>query len=239
MLKTILLSIILISVGYVIHVNLFMKPPQIKKVKSFKKIQQPIRYVALGDSYTEGANELPDDSFPAQLTKKLQSQGIDISLAANPAVSGYTTRDLIDRELPVLNESQANLVTILIGANDLAGRGTADEFRKNFSYILDEVLKTDIHNEGVVVLTIPDFSVTPVGTRFGYGLPVNLHIKEFNRVIYEESQKRNVTVVDLFEITQDMGKDKSLINPDGLHPSSKEYARWVDLLVPVIKQKIR
>src|SRR5690348_2901825 len=81
-------------------------------------IDNHIRYVALGDSYTIGEGASPNESWPAVLTRHLKEQGIDIELVANPSATGWTTKQLIDRELPIFKDKEPNFGTLLIGVND-------------------------------------------------------------------------------------------------------------------------
>ncbi len=81
---------------------------------------ESIRYLALGDSYTIGTG-LDDDAgnFPSLLATRLKDEtGIDVALV-NLGVNGYTTTDVIREELPVAQSARPDLVTILIGANDI------------------------------------------------------------------------------------------------------------------------
>ena len=80
--------------------------------------KEKIRYVALGDSYTIGEGASLDESWPALLTRHLRNEGIDVDLVANPSVTGWTTQDLIERELPVFRKAKPNFATLLIGVND-------------------------------------------------------------------------------------------------------------------------
>ena len=40
-------------------------------------------------------------------------------------------------------------------------------------------------------------------------------------------------MVDVFRLSNEMGKDSSLVAADGLHPSAKEYAEWEKIIFPV------
>jgi acyl-CoA thioesterase I len=46
-------------------------------------------------------------------------------------------------------------------------------------------------------------------------------------------------VVDVFALSQQMGKDRSLVAADGLHPSAKEYAEWEKVIFPVALEVLR
>jgi len=98
-----------------------------------------VLYVALGDSYTicEGAD--PKAALPVILTQHLNEAGIPTELVANPSRTGWTTLDLIARELPIFDESKADFVTLCIGVNDWVQNVSAKNFEKNLALILDHV----------------------------------------------------------------------------------------------------
>src|SRR5207245_1150930 len=85
----------------------------------------PERFLALGDSFTIGTGTSPDRSFPAVLVGIWGEAGARVELA-NPAVNGYTTDDLIAEELPLVASFRPDLVTLLIGANDIVQGAPAD-----------------------------------------------------------------------------------------------------------------
>ena len=64
-------------------------------------------------------------------------------------------------------------------------------------------------------------------------------ILDFNAVIIKESESRGLKVVDVFKLSQDMGRDQGLVGPDGLHPSAREHALWENLICPVAKQLLK
>ena len=47
--------------------------------------------------------------------------------------------------------------------------------------------------------------------------------------------ERGITVVDLAPISDLVAKDETMLTDDGLHPSAKQYAGWVELIVPAIQ----
>lgn len=196
--------------------------------------KEQVRYVALGDSYTIGTGASAESSWPSLLTKHLKEKGISIELVANPARNGFTTQDLIERELPVLISSRPTFVTVLIGVNDWVQGLDAKTFQKNLVHILDKVQSVLPDKSKFILITIPDFGVTPTGANYSGGRNISKGIAEFNTIILEEAKKRNLRSVDLFAVSKEMGKDRSLVAVDGLHPSAKEYATWEKLIYPVV-----
>jgi lysophospholipase L1-like esterase len=191
-----------------------------------------IRYVALGDSYAICEGATWEASWPFLLTKNLNKAGIPVELVANPSKTGWTTRQLIDNELPVFDASSPAFSTLLIGVNDWAQLVNKENFHKNLCYIIDHIQKK-IGNK-LLLITIPDFSVTPEGYKYSKGRNISEGILEFNSVIIEEAKKRNLPCVDLFPISLGMKDHPELIAADGLHPSAKEYALWAELIYPAV-----
>ena len=195
--------------------------------------EEKIRYVALGDSYTIGEGAAANESWPALLTRHLNQQGVDVDLVANPSVTGWTTKDLIERELPVFRKEKPNFATLLVGVNDWVQGVDEKTFRQRFSSIVDDMLKVLENRKRLLIVTIPDFGVTPTGPMYARGRSISDGIASFNKVIADESKKRGVRVVDIFELSKKMDSDPALVAADGLHPSAKEYAEWEQVIFPV------
>ncbi len=195
-----------------------------------------IRYAAIGDSYTigEGAKE-PDEAWPTLLTESLNRDGLNIHLVANPSKTGWTTKDVIDKELPVYDQSNPDFATLLIGVNDWVQGVDAATFHDNLNFILDHMLSRLQNKKNLVLVTIPDFSVTPSGAQYAYGRDINKGLTDFNEIIKQEGKKRNLEVVDIFPVSLEMKDHPELIAADGLHPSAKEYAIWEKLIYPIAK----
>ncbi|HLW34961.1 MAG TPA: SGNH/GDSL hydrolase family protein [Chthoniobacterales bacterium] len=194
--------------------------------------KEKIRYAVIGDSYSCGEGAKPNDSWPSLLTQHLKAQGLDIELVSNPSVTGWTAKDAIDKELPKFVNSNPNFATLLIGVNDWVQGVDELSFRNRLSYLLDSMLAVLPNKKRLLVVTIPDFGVTPTGHKYSRGRNIHEGILQFNRIVREEAHKRGLQIVDIFPISKKMGEDKSLVAKDGLHPSAKAYAEWEKLIFP-------
>lgn len=119
--------------------------------------------------------------------------------------------------------------------NDWVRGADKNTFTKNLQFILDHVQGKLADKSKIVLITIPDFGVTPQGKNYGSGRNISNGIEEFNTIIKNEGIKRGLPVVDIFKLSKDMGTDPQLVAADGLHPSAKEYALWETLIFPVTK----
>jgi len=238
-----LLSIILVIVVLII-VAILLFPKKSNPVPKTNSQTLPgdsaatVQYMPLGDSYTIGEGVREQDRFPNQLTTRLREKGYSIELLNNPSRTGYTTLDLIERELPVLKNSNANLISLLIGVNDQV-RGTDTEtFRARFISVLDKVKATKPQAR-IFILTIPNYSLTPSGKKFGDSAKNTEELTVYNKIINEEARKKNIPVVDIWEISQSVSDTPSLTTEDGLHPSAKHYTLWADKILPTAESILR
>ena len=193
-----------------------------------------IRYLPIGDSYTIGQSVPTDQRWPDQLVAKLRTDGVDMAILANPAVTGYTTDDLIKNELPLIDRYKPNFVTIQIGVNDYVQGVAVATTAQNLKVILDTVQKT-VNKNKIILVTIPDYAKTPNGARFGDPSLSSAAIKNLNGIIIEEAQQRGLLAVDVYDISQLVISDPTLTANDGLHPSGKQYGLWADAIYEAIK----
>jgi lysophospholipase L1-like esterase len=197
------------------------------------------RFVPLGDSYTKGEGTTSENSWPSLLIKHLQQDGIDITLVTNAAQSGWTTQEALELELAEFKMGKPNIATLMIGANDLVQGVSLEEFRRRFAVLLDEMLAILPQKDKLVVITLPDFSSTPVGKAYNGAITLKQGIRQYNAVIVNEAKKRRLTVVDLYGVSKAIEKHPEMVSEDGLHPSALGYAEWEKHIYPVMKKKIR
>jgi lysophospholipase L1-like esterase len=190
-----------------------------------------VRYAALGDSYTIGTAVERGERWPNQLAARMP----ELELVANQAVDGYTSADLISRELPALDELDAELVSVLIGVNDVV-RGMPDAaYAANVAVILDRLLEL-LRADRIVCLATPDYTRTPRGADYGDPERQSDGIVRVNAILREACEQRGIAFVpEIFEISLGASEDPALVSSDGLHPSGEQYRLWVEVLEPVVR----
>jgi lysophospholipase L1-like esterase len=194
-----------------------------------------LRYVALGDSYTIGtALDRADGRFPDQLAATLAGSATPLTLTANLGVNGYTSANLIDRELPALDALDPQFVTVLIGVNDVVQGVPRDRYEANVIKILDDLLGRLPANR-IVTVAVPDYTVTPSGGDFGDPRQQHDGIVANNATMARLAAARGITYVDTFDISLGAATDLALVAGDGLHPSAIQYGRWVERIAPVVE----
>ena len=194
-----------------------------------------MRYVALGDSYTVGTSVTAAESWPSQVVERVP----ELDLVGNIAVNGYTSDDLINEELPQLDRLRPEFVTVLIGVNDVVQRVSDLQFAGNIAVILEELL-TRLPPERIVGVATPDYTLTPQGAAFGEPHQQSDAIVRFNAILREACEARRTRFVpEVFEISQAVLEDPSLVAGDGLHPSGSQYSLWADAIAPVVSELLQ
>lgn len=187
--------------------------------------ETPRRYLALGDSYTIGESVDAAERFPVQLARTL-----NIAEPQVIAKTGWTTDELnaaIDEADP---QGPFDLVTLLIGVNNQYRGRSADEYRTQFTALLQRAIGfAGGDATKVIVVSIPDWGVTP----FAEGrdrAKIAREIDQFNAINREEASRAGAKWVDITPISR--RNDPALVAGDGLHPSGKQYTEWVRVIAP-------
>jgi acyl-CoA thioesterase I len=199
-----------------------------------------VRFVPLGDSYTIGTSVPTDLRWPNQLVARLGAEAsargeqAPLELAGNPAVNGFTSRDVIVAELPLLDTLKPELASLLIGTNDVLQGIGEDAYRRNVDHILDD-LERRVGGARIFGLTSPDYTVTPAGAEYGVRAIRSRQLRERNQLFTAIFAARGLPVVDIHDLSLLAATNRSLVAFDGLHPSGSQYALWVDRLLPVVR----
>jgi lysophospholipase L1-like esterase len=189
-----------------------------------------IRFVALGDSYTVGTSVAQADRWPDQLVGRIP----ELVLAGNLAINGYASRDVLERELPQLPRLAPDLVSLLIGVNDVVRGVPPDAYRRTVTTVLD-ALAAATPAPRILSIATPDYTVTPQGASYGDPDRQRAGIVTNNGILEELAQERGIPFVDIFDISGRAATDRELVARDGLHPSGTQYRLWVDRIEPVVR----
>jgi lysophospholipase L1-like esterase len=203
----------------------------------------PLRYIAIGDSYTIGTSVEPHERWPNQLVAAL-AKDLDrrseafiprLELAANLAVNGFTARDVLLEQVPRLAAFGPGFVSLLVGVNDVIQGVPEDGYRRDVGTILEAVARL-VGAGRALFVTTPDYTVTPAGADYGDPTAVTAGIRRFNAIGEEVARAAGVAVVDIHDLSLRAGTDRSLVARDGLHPSGAQYSLWMHRIAPAVAE---
>lgn len=190
------------------------------------------RFLALGDSYTIGESVSESERWPVQLAARLRELGVATREPEIIARTGWTAAELAAGIRAAAPRGPFALVTLLIGVNDQYRGHGLEEYRRELVALLDQAVRFAGGTPSrVVVLSIPDWGVTP----FAAGRDrdrIAIEVDRFNRVASEEADRAGARYVDVTPSSRDAARDPALVAPDGLHPAGRMYAAWADLAIP-------
>ena len=197
---------------------------------------QPIRYLALGDSYTIGEGVAESERWPMQLAGGLRRDGFELADPQIIAKTGWTTDELsaaMDAAEPL---GQWDFVSLLIGVNNqYRGRDLAS-FEGEFERLLQRALSlAGGQPNRLLVLTIPDWGVTPFAEGRNRS-EIGRQLDEYNRALSAIAARYEVRVVDIAPVSRAKGGEPQMLASDGLHPSGKLYSLWSERALPVVRE---
>jgi lysophospholipase L1-like esterase len=192
-----------------------------------------ITYLALGDSYTYGQNVLENERFPNQLADSLAKQNIKVKNLRNIARTGWRTDDLqAGITAAGIADSTFDMVSLLIGVNNQYQNRSIEVYKTEFTELLNQAVKfAGGKKNRVVVVSIPDYAFTP----FGNGATrISTEIDNFNAANEQITKANGIAYVNITPISREGIKEPTLVASDGLHPSGKQYGRWVSAMMPTV-----
>lgn len=170
-------------------------------------------WVVLGDSLSQGIGAPAFDlGWVGQLHARLALAGHDFRIV-NLSVSGAHTGDVIDRQLPALAALPAtpDLVTVMIGSNDLLRRTRRNGLPDRFRTMLEAV------PVGTAVSTLPN--PTPTANAV-------------NAVITAVARQRGLVVAEMREGSTASWRGK--LSADHFHPNELGYAALADVFATAL-----
>lgn len=191
-------------------------------------LQNPVRFLALGDSYTIGQSVPEEDRWPVQLADELTRWGFTVDELDIIAITGWTTDNLLDAISTT--PSSYNLVSLLIGVNNQFQQRDIAVYRTEFRQLLEKaIVLCNNRKEGVFVLSIPDYGYTPFGE--SNQQQISREIDEYNKINKEITDEMGIAYFNITPISREAVNRPEYLAADLLHPSGAMYAAWVKLIV--------
>lgn len=230
--KKVLITILLVSSLFLAGCALVKKEGSVNVTSLIN--DRLIGYIPFGDSYTIGLGVVESHRWPNIMVENFAKEGINIRILKNPAVSGYTVRDMTNFELPILESIKPDFVTIFIGTNDSFAQTDVGIFEHNYKELLDKTQKLLTNPKNIVLITIPDYSKFPA-LKNNQNVSLSRFISLYNEVITKESIRRSLILVDIYPLSQEMTDEHDFIF-DGLHPSRAGYMKWERVIFPKVRE---
>ena len=193
------------------------------------QVKEPIRFLALGDSYTIGESVNYNERWPSKLYDSLGNLGVDQDTLVYVAATGWTTSNL---KYAIDNRSLTNdfnLVSLLIGVNNQYQRKSFSLYEKEFPELIELALSF-VNNDTnqLFVVSIPDYAYTP----FGRGNQnISIALDRYNQFANDYCDSLGITFYNITDISRKGLEQTNLVANDNLHPSAVQYEIWVDLIM--------
>jgi acyl-CoA thioesterase I len=189
---------------------------QLGRPKTHGSAERPC-IVAFGNSLTAGLGVAPNQSYPAQLQRTLDSAGYAYRVV-NAGVSGDTTAGGVRRVSWVLNSTPA-IVILELGGNDGLRGLSLQETKANLERIIQQLQQASV----TVVLA-------------GMKLPPNYgkdYTAEFEALYHAVAKQYHLTLIPFF--LDGVAGSSSLNQADGIHPTGEGYRIIVERVFPVLE----
>jgi len=180
--------------------------------------------LAMGDSLMAGYNLPPGTSFPAQLEKWLNDQGVEVTVL-NSGVSGDTTSGALSRlewALASVPGGVPDLLILEFGANDMLRGIDPAVTRENMDAIL-EILS----GKNIPVLVMGMQAAPNMGPDYE---------REFNAIFPELAEKYGADLYPFY--LEGVAAIPELNLEDGIHPNEEGIGIMVATAGPVILEMI-
>lgn len=188
--------------------------------------------VAMGDSLTEGIGDTPGmGGFPARLEKLIEDVRPGVQVV-NLGRSGWTSSQLLNRQLPTALRIEPDIALVWIGSNDLWRYFRADQESEDLAQYtanIDSTLKA-LRDKGIktYIALLDDQAKRPVASTADIQPftqddrdRMSRRAKAYNEVMARKAEEYGATTVDFFNT--DIFTNPLTLAADGNHPNAEGY----------------
>ena len=177
--------------------------------------------LVFGDSLSAGYGIDVDQSWPALLQSRLESQGYEHHVI-NASISGETTEGGATRIARALENFNPELVILELGGNDGLRGFPPDRMKANLQTIIET---TKASGAAVIML--------------GIRIPTNYgprYTGAFENVYRELADQLSVLWIEFF--MEGIALNEELMQEDGIHPNASAQSILLDNAWPIIRQAL-
>ncbi len=161
------------------------------------------KIIAFGDSLTAGFGLAEKESYPFLLQGKLKADGYDYEVI-NAGVSGETSLGGLERVDWVLEQENAQILILELGANDLLRGLPVAKMKSNLAAIIKKAQAKNIK-----VLLCGMLAPPTMGAQYQ---------REFVNAFPDLASEYKVEFLPF--LLENIALDKNLNQPDGIHPNA-------------------
>lgn len=192
--------------------------------KAQRALPGELLYIAIGDSAAQGIGaSRPGRSYVGFVAAHIRRRTGRTVRVVNLGISGATLSVAIAKELPALKKLQPDIVTVSIGANDMASFEPT-RFAAELSTLYDAL------PPHAIVADLPTF----------YVLPAEKKVRVANVLLRAAASSRGLRVVDLHAAMRRQGAwgVTTQFAGDLFHPNDRGYRVWASAFLPAIDERL-
>jgi acyl-CoA thioesterase-1 len=193
--------------------------------KDYRAREGELLYVALGDSTAQGIGaSKPGRSYVGEIAKHVRLVTNRTVRVVNLGVSGSTVRGALLQQLPKLRKLSPDLVTVSIGANNMASFD-AETFENDLKRLFEGL------PPHAIIADLPSF----------YFLPAEKNVVIANEIVHRLASTFHFEVVPLYARTKRQGLwgITTQFAGDFFHPNDRGYALWASVFIPTVDVALR
>lgn len=199
----------------------------------------PLRFLALGDSYTVGEGIFPEESWPYLLAGRLTSSGFPCNPPDIIAKTGWSSDELLAGIEAANPQGPYDLITLMIGVNNQyrgwSRHAMVDDLHRLLRIAL-RLAEGDLNR--VFLISIPDWGCSPFGQTKNPRL-VRRQINAYCKMMAIESRHSVGAWIDVTKVSRLAAKVPEFNAADQLHPSGAMHHLWMERIAASILRNLR
>jgi acyl-CoA thioesterase-1 len=182
-------------------------------------------YVAVGDSAAQGIGaSRPGRNYVGMLAAHLRERTGRPVQVVNLSQSGARLREALELELPKLRKLHPDVLTVSIGANDIAGFDA-----ERFEHELRELYSA-----------LPRHAIVADLPAFYFGA-AEKNVRIANGILHRVAEELRLEVAPLYAATRRQSGLRYALNQvaaDFFHPNDRGYRVWASAFIPLLDKRV-